>query len=271
MADENRPMDNLQSVYRYTHEGKLHLAADTENPLFAAESFLVDNGMARAPELHAERFAKSCQAFTHLKTRELNHFWQLAMRQIPAEGLWFPRIEMTGTKKERVLQIRLRPAPERQSEARLVYGDTRDRRKHPRRKGPDIALLHNQRQHVLAMGADEGFLCTPSGYLLEGLFSSILWWEDGTLCQTPASKRVLPSITARLIREVAAKRHIPFAWRFRHWQALEGHETWVVNAFHGIRRVVNWPLAPWQTTIHTDLNEWQQALNDYSLRPVSSE
>lgn len=263
-------MDNVQRIYRCTHEGTLYPSADTENLLFAAESFLVDNGMARAPELHAARFVKSCRAFSHLKTSELNRFWQLAMKRIPAEGKWFPRIEMTGTGKNPVLQIRIRPAPEQQSEARLAHGDIRDRRIHPRHKGPDISWLDEQRQYVMAMGADEGFLCTPSQYLLEGLFSSILWWEKGTLCQTPPSKRVLPSITAKLVREVAVKRNIPFDWRLRRWHDLDGCETWVVNALHGIRRVVNWPLAPWQTVVYTDRDKWQQALNDYSLRPVSA-
>jgi Branched-chain amino acid aminotransferase/4-amino-4-deoxychorismate lyase len=264
-------MDNPPRIYRYNRKGALHPVSDTENRLLVADSFLVDNGMTRAPERHAARFVNSCRAFANLNTSELARFWQLAMQQIPADGLWFPRMEMTGPKKAPLLQIRIRPAPTLQSEARLAHGDTRDRRRHPRHKGPDISFLDRQRQHVMAMGADEGILCTPGQYLLEGLFSSILWWEDGTLCQTPPSKRILPSITATLLKEVAAKRHIPFAWRLRRWQELDGCETWVVNALHGIRRAVNWPLAPWRTPAHTDRNDWQQALNDHALRPVASE
>ncbi|WAW09157.1 aminotransferase class IV [Oxalobacter vibrioformis] len=264
-------MDNTPLTYRYTRKGELHRVTDTENRLLVADSFLVDNGMARAPERHAARFVNSCLFFADLKTSELARFWQLAMQQIPVGGLWFPRVEMAGPKKAPLLQIRIRPAPQLQSEARLAHGETRDRRRHPRHKGPDISLLDKQRQQIMAMGADEGILCTPGQYLLEGLFSSILWWENGTLCQTLPSKRVLPSITATLLREVAIKRHIPFAWRFRKWQELDGCETWVVNALHGIRRAINWPLAPWHTPAHTDRDDWQLALNQHALRPVASE
>lgn len=264
-------MDNSHRLYRFTREPNLKPVPHSEERLWVAASFLVDDGMARAPELHAARFIKSCRAFSRLTNRELARFWQLAMKQIPQKGPWFPRVEMSGTKKQPLLQIRIRPAPPRQSEVRLVHGDTSDRRIHPRHKGPDIFRLEQQRKHVRELGADEGFLCTPSGYMLEGFFSSILWWEDGSLCQTPPSKRVLPSITARLIREVAAKRHVPFAWRFRRWQELNGREIWTVNALHGIRRVVNWPLAPWKTAAHTDRDEWQLSLDEHALRPVFTE
>ncbi len=263
--------DPQQMLYRYTHDETLTPVTESLDRAFIADSFLVNHGMARSPELHATRFSASCQTFSSIPAKKLSRFWQLAMQQIPTEGMWFPRIEMLGPQENPTLQIRIRPAPKLQTEARLIHCRMPDSRIHPRHKGPDISLLNEQRQHVMAMGADEGFLCTPKQYLLEGLFSSILWWEGDTLCQTPSSKRVLPSITATLLREVAAKRHTPFARRFRRWHELDGCETWIVNALHGIRRVLNWPLASWRTKNHADRNDWQLALNHYALRPVCTQ
>ncbi|MCL1886722.1 MAG: aminotransferase class IV [Betaproteobacteria bacterium] len=261
-------MDTSTSLYRYTPDGQMQPITDTSARLLVADSFLVNNGMARAPELHARRFTASCQSLANIDAGLLTRFWPLAMRHIPAKGQWFPRLELVGSRKQSFLQIRIRPAPERQNTARLIHCDTRDNRRHPRHKGPDILQLTAQRKNISKKGADEGILCTPSRYLLEGFFSSILWWEKNTLCQTPLSKRILPSITSALIMQIAASHGIATATRFRHLHELNGCETWVVNALHGIRRAINWPLAPWQVSTHTDHVDWQQALDQYALRPI---
>lgn len=261
-------MNNLETVFRYTAEKQLYPVTDTSSSLIVTDSFLVSDGMARAPELHAARFFESCRIIHGSDPEGLIRFWQLAMAKIPEKGQWFPRIELAKTGKTPQLQIRIRPAPEQQNQIRLIHGNIEDKRTQPRHKGPDIAWLSLQRKNIAALGADEGILCTPSHYLLEGFFSSILWWEKDTLCQTPPSKRVLPSVTATLIRQIAAKRGIPTAYCFRRLPELNGCETWAVNALHGIRRAVNWPLSPWSVNAYANCDEWKKSLTEHALRPI---
>ncbi|MDL2283728.1 aminotransferase class IV [Oxalobacter sp. OttesenSCG-928-P03] len=261
-------MDKPQTVYRYHPEGQLRPVEDMPEKLLVADSFFVDNGLARAPELHRNRFIESSKILAGIPARELDRFWQLAMQAIPATGQWFPRVELLFSKKQPALQIRLRPAPARRNEARLILCGTPDKRARPRHKGPDITWLTARRNTAADMGADEGILCTPSQYLLEGLFSTIMWWEGETLCQTPLSRRILPSVTAKLVRQIAADRGIPVAFRFKRYHELNGCRTWVVNALHGIRSAADWPLAPWHSPVHTDRDEWQETLHSRFLRPI---
>lgn len=260
-------MPHTETLFRYT-QGRLQPAEPGREKLLVADSFLVAEGLARAPVQHAKRFFQSCQALGGIPPGTLRHFWQQAMQAIPATGQWFPRLEWVRTNKNTCLQIRLRPAPRLQQSVRLIDCAMPDKRTCPRHKGPDIPQLSEKRKALLATGASEGIICTPSHYLLEGLFSSILWWENGALCQTPPSKRVLPSVTASLIREIAIKSGIPFAWRFKRCHELNGCETWAVNALHGIRAAVNWQRAPWRVPEKTMSAEWQERLNSHALCPV---
>lgn len=261
-------MVSPETVFRYIAPNRLQPVTASRKKLIVADSFLVADGKARAPLQHAKRFFHSCQTLGGIPIGTLRHFWQLAIQHIPAQGQWFPRLELVRTTGEPCLQIRLRPAPVLQQTVRLIDRAIPDKRTSPRHKGPDILHLKKARETILAAGAGEGILCTPAGYLLEGLFSSILWWENGTLCQTPPSKRVLPSVTASLIREIALKTGIPFAWRFRRCHELNGCETWAVNALHGIRSAVNWQHTPWHIPGHTARNEWQERLNSHALCPL---
>lgn len=256
-----------ETLFRHTADS-LQPAESGQEKLLVADSFLVDEGMARAPEQHAKRFFHSCRKLAGIPHGTLQHFWSLAIQKIPATGQWFPRLELVRTAGTLCLQIRIRPAPVLQQTVRLMDCAMPDTRTCPRHKGPDIPQLTEKRKAILAAGASEGIICTPSRYLLEGLFSSILWWENGTLCQTPPSKRVLPSVTANLIKEIALKAGIPFAYRFRRCHELNGCETWAVNALHGIRSAVNWERAPWHIPEQTIRNDWQDRLNRHALCPI---
>lgn len=261
-------MPTTETLLRYLAPHALHPVPAGPEKLLVADSFLVAEGMARAPGKHAERFFHSCHTLGNIPKDTLRQFWILAMQEIPSKGQWFPRLELARTDKTPYLQIRLRPAPALQQTVRLINCAFPDKRTRPRHKGPDIVALSEKRKAILAAGAGEGIICTPSRYLLEGLFSSILWWENDTLCQTPPSKRVLPSVTAGIIREIALKTGIPFAWRFRRCHELAGCETWAVNALHGIRCAVNWERTPWHLPAQTTRDEWQDRLNRHALCPI---
>lgn len=119
----------------------------------------------------------------------------------------------------------------------------------------------------MGQGADDAILSTSTGFLLEGLTTSIFWWEGSTLCTTSPSRRVLPGVTSQLLRFIAEEENIPFAHRFRKPDDLNGFEVWAVNALHGIRRVVVWEKSPFQTSSHIDIDFWRQKLDKFT-KPV---
>ena len=165
----------------------------------------------------------------------------------PRPALWFPRIELAGSAGNPVFQLRIRKAPALHHTIRLHHSHFADFRKMPRRKGPDLAKCIAMRRNILPAGAEEALITTAQGFILEGLTTTILWWENGTLCHVPPSCRILPGITGQLILRIAGQNGIPVAARMRKPHELNRREVWAVNALHGIRRVINWERTPFQT------------------------
>lgn len=213
--------------------------APAEDPLLAADSWLVEAGAARALTWHERRFEIACQQADFGMTSELRVFWKEVIDVLPRHGRWFPRVELTATATPQ-LRLRIRQAPARASLARVWGATGRDQRSMPRRKGPDIPWLSSMRAKSSELGADEALLTTSTGLLLETTQSSVLWWDNNTLCIPSPALRVLPGVTSRLIQQRA--RHHGFDVRPRrcHLGELSGRETWLVNALHGIRPVDAW-------------------------------
>lgn len=260
-------MSNAETVYQYSAEKELFFTTEPENKLLVADSWLVHDGCVRALHLHRQRFFSSCIELAVISPDILNNFWNLATGKLPQTGSWFPRIELAGSLSSPVLQIRIRKAPAIHSTIRLIDYKGEDFRKWPRHKGPDLAKLITERKKIVEQGADEAILTTRHGFLLEGLTTSILWWEGSTLCATSPSRRVLPGISSQLLRLIAEQEHIPFASRFRKPADLNGCEVWAVNALHGIRRAINWEKSPFKTSSHIDIDDWRQKLDRFS-KPV---
>ncbi|MES2263772.1 MAG: aminotransferase class IV [Pseudomonadota bacterium] len=212
-------------------------------PLLAADSFLVTDGKVRGLASHRERFFGSCPAYA-VRAGQLDLFWQRAVAALPRSGRWFPRVELVGGAVP-TLQLRIRPAPAPGHSIRMLRWPEPDPRKQPRRKGPDLAMLASMRQQAVASGADEAILTTPRGIVLEGLTTSLLWWEGDVLCAPDPHLRVLPSVTSALLLALARQRKIRTAYRRRHIGQLDGLPVWTVNALHGIRPVVAWEGSPW--------------------------
>ncbi len=224
---------------RWTGRELVALAGAAPAALLAADSWLLDAGYERAAGAHWARFVMTCRQLGVARD-ELAAFRAATAVALPAEGRWFPSVELT----EDGLALRLRRAPPPAREARVLVGAPGDPRRCPRRKGPDLALLAGLREQARAGGADELLLCDARGRLLEGALSSLLWWEDDALCTTP-DETVLPGVTRGLLLQVARAQDVEVRRRAPLPAELAGRETWLTSALHGIRVVTAW-VAPRQ-------------------------
>ena len=135
------------------------------------ESFLVRDGRAVRPDLHARRFGPGYPD----------------VADIPAEGEWFPRVTAAG--------IELRPAPPLRTATRLWIPDTPDPRALPQVKGPDLPALGELRRQAQEQGADDAVLHRDS-FVVEAANSAIVFFDDGMPVVAPDEWR-LDSTTVR--------------------------------------------------------------------------
>jgi branched-subunit amino acid aminotransferase/4-amino-4-deoxychorismate lyase len=204
--------------------------------LLAADSWVVDDGRARAVERHWARFGATCREHG-VAPEALAAFRARVEGALPPAGRWFPRVELRADGE---LAVQVRPAPPREPTVVAWIADVPDPRREPRRKGPDLERLAALRERAAAHGAGEAVLSDADGRLLEGAFTSLLWWEGETLCVVPDDAPILPGITRALLIELARERNAPVAQRRPAPHELAGRETWLVSALHGIRAVTHW-------------------------------
>ena len=102
--------------------------------------------------------------------------------------------------------MRVRPAPPREPTVVAWIADVPDPRRAPRRKGPDLERLAALRERAAEHGAGEAVLVDADGCLLEGAYTSLLWWEGETLWAVPEEAPILPGITRALLIELARER-----------------------------------------------------------------
>jgi branched-subunit amino acid aminotransferase/4-amino-4-deoxychorismate lyase len=208
--------------------------------LLAADSWLVDDGRMRAVDRHWARFAATCGEHG-VAADALAAFRAEVDGALPAQGRWFPRVELLADGE---LALELRPAPAREPTVVAWVADVPDPRGAPRRKGPDLERLAALRERAGAHGAGEAVIADGDGRLLEGAFTSLLWWEGETLCAVPDDAPILPGVTRALLIELARERGTPVAQRRPQARELAGTETWLVSALHGIRAVTRWAGGP---------------------------
>jgi branched-subunit amino acid aminotransferase/4-amino-4-deoxychorismate lyase len=228
--------------------------------LWAADSWLVVDGRVRAADRHWARFSAAC-AEHGVTADALARFRARVERDVPADGRWFPRIELTDDGE---LAVSVRPAPAREPTVVAWVADVPDPRRSPRRKGPDLDRLAALRERAATHGAGEAVLADDAGRLLEGAFTSLLWWEGDTLCVVPDDAPILPGVTRALLIEIAAVRGTPVDHRRPTPAALADRETWLVSALHGIRTVTRWaggtPAGAAPRAV-----AWQRSLDDYAV------
>lgn len=210
----------------------------SSSTLMAADSWLVDDGRVRAFDRHRARFGDAA-AQVGMGNAITDDFWAAVIDKIPETGEWFPRVDVleVSPDSDRELAFRLRPAPIRTRELRVLVPHYPDPRSTPRRKGPDIALLEGLRTDAREQyGCDEVLLINGGGYVIEGATTSLLWWDEETLCTPEPELGALPGVTSTVILEEARARSVPVEFRRLRPEELVGHEVWLVNALHGIRR-----------------------------------
>jgi branched-subunit amino acid aminotransferase/4-amino-4-deoxychorismate lyase len=227
--------------------------------LLAADSWLVADGHVRAVDRHWARFSAACGEHG-VAPEALATFRAGVERAVPAHGRWFPRIEL---REDGELAVLVRPAPARKPTVVAWIADMPDPRRCPRLKGPDLDRLAALRERAAAHGAGEAVLVDADGRLLEGAFTSLLWWEGKTLCVVSDDAPILPGITRALLIELASERDTPVVQRRPAPEELAGRETWLVSALHGVRTVTRWAggtpagAAPQAAT-------WQPLLDDFA-------
>ena len=226
--------------------------------LLAADSWLVDHGRVRAVERHWGRFSAACREHG-VAPEALAALRAHVESAVPPEGRWFPRVELRADGE---LAVRVRPAPPRESTIVAWLADVPDPRRAPRRKGPDLERLAALRERAAAHGAGEAILVDTGQRLLEGAFTSLLWWEEGTLCTVPDDAPILPGVTRGLLIELAGERDVPVEQRRPLPQELADRETWLVSALHGIRAVTRWADGDPRAGDARRAGAWQRLLDD---------
>jgi branched-subunit amino acid aminotransferase/4-amino-4-deoxychorismate lyase len=247
------------TVLRWSEHGLAVASGEPAGPLLAADSWLVSGGAVRGYDAHWARFGGWCRELG-VPPDQLACFRLAVTASLPRGGRWFPRVEVAAAGAEHDLRLRLRPAPPASVHARVLVAGPGDPRTRPTWKGPDLERLLALRERAAAAGADELLLCDGDGRLLEGALSSLLWWQDETLCTTPA-QRTLAGITRALLLEIAGRRGVAVAVRSPLPDELAGCETWLTSALHGIRVVADWGPAPRAAAWRAELDRTVQRLD----------
>jgi branched-subunit amino acid aminotransferase/4-amino-4-deoxychorismate lyase len=220
-------------------DGRL-VPGEDPGPPAVVDSWLVNEGTTRALDLHRARFGASCR-IRGVPAPQLDLFWAQALGRLPMTGSWFPRAELSAAGQ---LYLRLRPSPPLGTGVTVRPHPDPDPRTDPRTKGPDIALLAEIRAQAAAHGADEALLLSAEGFVLEGTTTSLLWWDGDSLCLPGADLPVLQGVTSQVIVRLAEDAGIPVRHRRALLADLDGRESWMVNALHGLRPVTGWAGAP---------------------------
>lgn len=245
-------------------------SATEPGQLQVADSWLVTDGRIRAFGAHVRRFSAACAELFGIETGQSRRFMQAAAARIPVQGRWFPRAELALASGAPRLQFWIRPAPPLGRTVRLWLPSVPDARTCPRIKGPDLDWLARQRADAVAAGADEALLLSPSGRILEGATTSILWWQGEELCVPPEDAGVLPGITRLVLLDLAAFIGVPVFFGSPRPAELDGLEVWAVNALHGIRPVTGWLGADIEPGPARRAGRWQRYLDEF-VAPVTAD
>jgi branched-subunit amino acid aminotransferase/4-amino-4-deoxychorismate lyase len=225
------------SPITYLSEDRRLVPYDGTGNLLVADSWLVQDGAARAYDLHWQRFLRSVGEHG-VTRRQVDAFRAEVTAALPRAGAWFPRIELVDAPTR--LVFRLRPAPPLRRTARAWVADVTDPRMRPTIKGPDFPALQRLRNRAQRLGADEAILLDRDGHVVEGAFSSLLWWDRDELRTRPDNDPILPGVTRRLVLEQAARLGLPVRYMRATPADLAGCEVWITSALHGIRAVTDW-------------------------------
>ena len=244
------------------HADRLEPGDAAGGPLRVADSWLVVDGHVRGLEVHRERFAGSVREAAPGLAAAVDPFWTAAVAALPREGRWFPRVELAGDD----LRLRLRPAPEPSRSVVLATASS-DPRTQPLVKGPDLEALGLLREEASAVGAEEAVLLDADGWVVDGAWSSLLWWRGDALCMPAEELPRLPGVTVRTVLTLAAVQGVDVLHERVGPEQLDGFEVWSLSALHGIRIATSWVDGPTTAEEPGRLAAWQRRL-DALRRPL---
>ncbi len=204
------------------------------------DSWLVEDSLVRALDLHFARFSAACHAWRRVATPTIESFLEGVREVVPPTGRWFPRVEMSSTPEGEWFSILIRPAPSPQTAVSVWVSDGPDRRRYPSLKGPDLPFLESLRRTAESHHCQEALLLDDDGLVLEGVTTSIMWWKGDTLVLPARASQQLPSITRQLLLRGIVLSNGRVAFPDTPPNELSGLEVWMVNSLHGIRAVNSW-------------------------------
>ena len=223
-----------------------------------ADSWLVTDGTVLALEVHHSRFLAGITG-EHPRLDPAG-FWDAVLAQIPRTGDWFPRVE---------LQLRdgapswcSACAPPRTHEGGAAGHHRRGGPANlPLVKGPDTAALLRLRTEAQGRGADEAVILSPEGFVIEGAYSSLLWWRGEFLCAPSLDLDRVDSVTARSVIALATALGTDVHYESVTPRELDGLEIWALNALQGIRIVTAWIDGPEPAELPGRLALWRARLD----------
>ena len=263
------PVSPVHARYRFRagRLAPLDVFDPAETRVLVADSWLVDEGATLALPLHLSRFREAVTARSPDLAEELEAFLRAVIEKLPAEGAWFPRIELVEGGEGQFFLYRERRAPDRHSSVRLATFGGPEPRRHPTVKGPDFERLMAARTAVQALGADEAVILSSDGVVIEGAYSALLWWRGDTLCVPALDLLRVDSVTARSIIALATARGMDVSYESVVPAELDGLEVWATSALHGIRIATKWIDGPSLAEQPGRLSAWRAALDKLS-RPI---
>ncbi|MGV8969136.1 MAG: aminotransferase class IV [Microbacteriaceae bacterium] len=259
MSVQNPPM---ATVYNW-RDGQLiadDIGAVPDASIVVADSWFVSEGTALAIGMHRERFFAGIPS-EHSESLRLNEFWTQAIALIPSEGQWFPRVELHKSEGGGVtLVMRLRSAPERSRSAVVATWRGEDLRSVPLVKGPDLEAMSFIREALLPLGAQEGIILSPDGYIVEGAYSSLVWWRGNILCAPANHLARVDSVTAKALLGIAGALGTDVHFESVTPAEIDGTELWALSALHGPRIVTTWIDGPHLAELPGRLALWRGKL-----------
>ncbi|RKR73885.1 aminotransferase class IV [Frondihabitans australicus] len=247
------------------HDGRLRQTrASLQGPglVAVADSWLLVDGTVLALEPHRIRFLAGVGSEAPDRTDEAAEFWTAAMAALPVEGAWSPRVEL----RDGTFRLLLRPAAATSDTVRLVTA-SHDPRSRPTVKGPDLDRLATLRDEAQGAGADEAVILSADGAVVEGNYSSLVWWRGDVLRQVAPDVPRLPSVTESSLVTLAAALGVEVVQDEVLPDELDGLEVWAVNSLHGIRIATSWIDGPSLAEEPGRLRLWQTRL-DRLRKPV---
>lgn len=217
----------------------------TAHEVTAIDSWLLEKGRVLALDVHRQRFIETVAEAAPTRVDEAMTFWQAAIASLPLDGAWFPCFEFSRISPgdEPTFRLTRRPAPARHETIALTTA-SHDPRRRPRVKGPDLARLDLLRTEARAAGADEAVILSADGTVVEGNYTSLVWWRGDALCVVADALPRLSGVTEKSLVTLATALGIEVLPDEVLPDELDGLELWALNSLHGIRIATSWHGGP---------------------------